>query len=122
MTELLILLLGALFGYYLWDSQGAKELANKLSRQACQQRQLQFLDFSVVKLSTRIVRGVGGQPQWQRIFNFEFHVGGATGNVERYNATLELQGKQLVNITFEPYPMPDEPIDYVDGPGRCMRR
>lgn len=122
MTELLILLVGGLFAYYLWDSQGAKERASALARQACQQRHLQFLDFSVVSQSTRVKRSTGGQPQWQRQYGFEFHVGGASGHIERYNATMELLGKQLVHITFDPYPMPDEPIDYVDGPGRCMRR
>lgn len=122
MTELLILLAGGLFAYYLWDSQGAKERATALARQACQQRQLQFLDFSVESLRTRIARGIGGQPQWQRSYQFEFHVGGAESSVERYNGCIELQGKRLLDITFEPYPMPDDPIEYVDGPGRCMRR
>lgn len=121
MTELLILTLGGLFAYYLWDSQGAKEQATRLARAACQQRHLQFLDFSVETLSTKLVKGHGGQPQWQRHYQFDFHVGGTLGD-ERYGGTLTLVGRRMERLHFDPHPMPDENIQYVDRPGRCMRR
>lgn len=121
MTELLILFAGALFAYYFWDSQGAKEQATRLARQACQQRHLQFLDFSVETLSTKLVKGHGGQPQWRRQYHFDFHVGGALGD-ERYGATLTLLGRRIETMHFDPHPVPDENIHYVDRPGRCMRR
>lgn len=117
MFELFILGLGGLFGYYLWDSHGAKESATLAARAACRERHLQFLDFSVVKLRTGINRNQTGQPQWQRIFSFEFTV----GSDERYNATIELRGKQLYQIDFEAHPMPDDSVTFTEGPGRCPK-
>ncbi|MDD9893949.1 MAG: DUF3301 domain-containing protein [Gammaproteobacteria bacterium] len=121
MSELVFLLGLALFGYYLWDSRGVDELATQTARQACQQRHLQFLDFSVEKQSTRLVLATGGQPQWRRDYCFEFHVGSDVSEPERYGARMTLIGKRPTQIEFDPHPVPDEHIQYVEGPGRCMR-
>lgn len=122
MTELALLLGLGLLAYYLWDSRGVDEYATQLARQACRQRQLQFLDFSVQKQKTRPQLANGGQPQWQRQYCFEFHVDGGVAEPQRYNARMTLVGRQVTRLEFDPHPLPDERVDYVEGPGQCMRR
>lgn len=122
MAELALLFGLALAAYYLWHSRGVDEYATAIARQACRQRHLQFLDFSVQKQKTRPVLATGGQPQWQRQYVFEFHVGSDLAAPERYSARMTLVGRQLTQMEFDPHPLPDENVDYVEGPGQCLRR
>lgn len=121
MAELALLLVLALYGYYLWDSRGVDELATRTARQACQQRSLQFLDFSVQKQSTKVVLDTSKQPRWLREYVFEFYVEADAREPERYFGQLKLIGRRVSALSFDPYPIPEAPIHYTEGPARCMR-
>lgn len=107
-----------LVAYYLWDSRGVEERATALARQACQQRRLQFLDFSVENQGTKPILAKGGQLVWQRSYIFEFTV----GEEHRYGASLVMQGRKVASLQFDPHPEPDPDIEYAERGAQCMRR
>ncbi len=97
------MLLGAAFAWYWADTTKAREVAILHGRRACKEMNLQFLDGTVVRYSTRFKRGPGGQMYLARDFSFEFTPNG----VQRYPGHIRLLGKYLQVMDLQ-YTRPEE--------------
>ncbi|MGA7978710.1 MAG: DUF3301 domain-containing protein [Chromatiaceae bacterium] len=82
----------ALLGWFWLDSLRARELATGISRAACGQRNLQFLDHTVALYRLGVRRTRGGL-RWRRVYRFDFSeegVGRRTGHLVLVGLNLEL--------------------------------
>ncbi|ASJ76681.1 DUF3301 domain-containing protein [Granulosicoccus antarcticus] len=102
LLDLLVLALPAALAALWWTGSGAHERAVEHARQACQNRQLQFLDQTVALVRMRPARSPTGSSCLKREFRFEF-----TGEGEfRDEGNITMLGHNLSNVYF-PY-MRDE--------------
>lgn len=85
---LLIIVLG---GWFFMVSLRVRELAIKLSRQACQREGLQFLDDTVSAAHIGLRRDGRGRLGLNRTYQFEFSESGA----QRYTGYIVMLGDQL---------------------------
>ncbi|MFK8078676.1 MAG: DUF3301 domain-containing protein [Granulosicoccus sp.] len=96
--DLLIIAVPILFARLWWTGSRAHELAVVHARQACRQRQLQFLDQTAALSAVKLTRNPAGSHCLERRFTFEFTDQGEF----RDSATVTLRGHALKNIHF-PY-------------------
>ena len=96
--DLLIIALPLLLVRLWWTGSRAKELAVTHARQACRQRQLQFLDQTAALIRLRIARNNKGEVCLRREYRFEFTDQGEF----RDTAQVILEGYRLRNVHF-PY-------------------
>ncbi len=98
LLDLLVLAIPAALAALWWTGSRAHELAIGHARQACQQRQLQFLDQSVALSRMRPGRTRRGSGCFQREYRFEFTSAGEF----RDEASVTMLGHTLLNVWF-PY-------------------
>ena len=100
---LLLLVLVALAGAYLWQSGVYKGRARELATAHCRELGLQLLDQSMVIVGFWPVRERG---RWvfRRRYQFEFS---SIGD-RRYQGRLELFGMRLESIELEAYKLPGD--------------
>jgi hypothetical protein len=104
MTSLLVtLLLVLLVGWFWLDALRARELAVVLSRRACEERGLQFLD-QAVALRRISVRWTPQGLRLRRAYRFEFSESG----IGRRTGHLILVGLRLEELSLG---LPTEPAD-----------
>jgi hypothetical protein len=70
--EILLLGMSGAVGWYWYAGMQAREQAVAVSRRACADAGLQFLDESVALARTRFARNGHGQLQFMRDYRFEF--------------------------------------------------
>ena len=103
-TDLLWFLAAAAIIWYLLDAMRVNELARHIGRQACAQADVLFLDDSVVMKKICLRRNANGQLTLYREYQFEFTSDGS----QRYQGSLSLLGKQLMDVQLEVYRIPPE--------------
>ncbi|WP_257280139.1 MULTISPECIES: DUF3301 domain-containing protein [unclassified Endozoicomonas] len=103
MNTIIWILLGAAFVWYWADTTKAREIAIVHGRRACKEMNLQFLDGTVVRYSTRFKRGQNGQVHLARDFNFEF----TSNGIQRYPGHIRLLGRYLQVMDLQ-YTCPEE--------------
>ncbi|WP_422132853.1 DUF3301 domain-containing protein [Endozoicomonas sp. ALD040] len=98
MNIIIWMLLGAAFAWYWADTTKAREIAIMHGRRACKEMNLQLLDGTVVRYSTRFKRSPDGQMRLARDFSFEFTPDG----IQRYPGHIRLLGQylQVVNLQY----------------------
>lgn len=102
----IVLALLGLIAYYIWISQGAKEIAHRAAKAYCAKVGVQFLDDSVVIRGIGVARNRSGQLCLKRRYDFEFT---STGE-RRYRGSVGLLGRFIANIELEAYRVAeDEP-------------
>lgn len=99
LQSLLFLLLLGTFGFYWWDSAGAREVAVGIGRKRCQEAQVQFLDDTVVQKKVLLQRNEAGQLQIVRQYLFEFTSDGE----DRYSGRILLAGRDLRAFQMDAY-------------------
>ena len=72
MPEIVVLVLLAAGGWFLWDSLKVRETANAAMRAACRQEGLLFLDDTVALQSVWPARNRDGRLVLRRVYAFEF--------------------------------------------------
>jgi len=103
MDSLVALLLLLLTGWFWLDALRARELALVLSRRACEEQGLQFLD-QAVALRRMGLRWTGQGLRIRRVYRFEFSEGG----IGRRTGHLILLGLRLEELSLG---LPSEPAD-----------
>ena len=103
MSNLIAILALLLLGWFWLDSLRAREIATGISRAACEQRNLQFLD-QTVELVRLGARRTGEGMRLRRVYRFDFSEEG----VGRRNGYLVLVGMNLVELSLG---LPDHPAD-----------
>ncbi|CAK0779318.1 conserved hypothetical protein [Gammaproteobacteria bacterium] len=103
--ELLWSLLGmAVLAWFFFDSLRVRERATALSRQACDQAGVQFLDETVALAHLGIRRGEQGLV-WRRIYQFEYSDHRTTSPFYQYpprgKGWVILRGMVLEDLTLE---------------------
>lgn len=90
-------------GYAFWNSaRAAAETASRISRQACQAADVQWLDQSVHAVALRPCRLPNGWLGFQRTFKFEYSRDGS----DRHAGRIVLRGDELVQFTGPTRPAP----------------
>jgi hypothetical protein len=103
MDYLVALLVLLVTGWFWLDALRARELAIALSRRACDERDLQFLD-QAVALRRMGLRWTGQGLRIRRVYRFEFSEGG----IGRRSGHLILVGLRLEELSLG---LPSEPAD-----------
>ncbi|WP_062261879.1 DUF3301 domain-containing protein [Endozoicomonas arenosclerae] len=103
MDIIIWMLIGAAFAWYWADTTKAREIAIRHGKRACKDMNLQFLDGTVVRYSSRPRRGPDGQIHLARDFSFEFTPDG----IRRYPGHIRLLGKYLQIMDLQ-YTRPEE--------------
>jgi len=94
MQQLIILFFLFIVTAYWIDSVRVKELAKQAGARRCKQDDVQFLDNTVIKHKTRLVRHHSNLFQIQRQYHFEYSVHGN----ERQMGIIIFSGHQLAEI------------------------
>ena len=103
MEVLIWLSLGGIIAWYWASTTKAREIAIAHGRRACKEMNVQFLDGTVVRYSSKPKRGPSGQMCLCRDFSFEFTTDGAN----RYPGHIRLLGTHLQIMDLD-YAKPDE--------------
>ena len=103
MDKLVAIVALLLLGWFWLDSLRAREMATEICRVACKQRDLQFLDQTVVLRQLRLRRTDTGL-RWRRLYRFDFSEEG----IGRRGGYLVLIGLDLETISLDP---PEQPAD-----------
>ncbi len=82
---------------YWWHASGLKARALKVVRRHCRERQLQFLDDTLVFKGFRLVRRPHRTPRLLRLYEFDF----CTDGMDRFKGFLELSGTVVHRIVLE---------------------
>ncbi len=88
--------------WYWWDTLRTREIARAAGRRACDQRQVQFLDDTVVCIRIRLRRNTRGHMQLERRYDFEF----ASDGERRYHGQIDIIGSHISHIDMEAYRFP----------------
>jgi len=104
MFEMLVVLVLAAAGWFLWDSLKAREAANAAIRPACRAEGLLFLDDTVALDRLRPVRDDDGRMRLARVYRFEYSDDGAN----RRRGTVALRGDRILHVDLE---LPPRPAD-----------
>ncbi|MCF6362613.1 MAG: DUF3301 domain-containing protein [Gammaproteobacteria bacterium] len=97
--------------WYWWDTLRTREIARAAGRHACDRRQVQFLDDTVVRTRIRLRRNARGHLQLERRYDFEF----ASDGERRYHGQIDIFGSHVSRIDMEAYRFPAGE-DGADGP------
>jgi hypothetical protein len=107
-TELLVLIVILLAGWYWFTAMRAKERAVRAGRKRCGDVGVVFLDDTVVLTKLRLRRDHHGRMVFHRQYRFEF----ASDGSDRYVGELTMVGKYIKTLDMEAYRVPEE-----DNPG-----
>lgn len=99
MTEIALLLVAALVAWAFFDGLRAREAAIGEAKDACRAQHLQFLDDTVRRVRTRIVRNARGTAVLQRTFVFEFSEDGTS----RRGGKVVMRGDEPETMELDPY-------------------
>ena len=99
MWEIALLVVAALAGWLVFDTLRAREAAVAVAKAACRQHGVQFLDDTVRRLRTRLVRHGEGHAALRRIFVFEFSEDG----VSRRGGSVTVLGAEVESVQLERY-------------------
>ncbi len=99
MEALILLFVLALIGWFWFDTLRAREAAMLVSRQMCQQFQLQLLDDTVRLIKIGITRDQHGRLKLQRHYCFDF----SGDKEERQQGFLQFNGLQLKMVDLPGY-------------------
>ena len=97
MQQLFILFFLFIITAYWIDSVRVKELARKAGAYACKQRDVQFLDNTVVKQKTTLRRHHARLLQLQRHYSFEYSLDGE----DRLSGIIIMAGHHLTEIHMD---------------------
>jgi hypothetical protein len=97
LSDVALIGLLALAGYYWWRAHGVRELALRAAREHCQQLQVQLLDDGVARRGFWLKRGDDGRLHIWRSYQFEFT---ATGD-DRYQGRVFMLGQRVEAIRLE---------------------
>lgn len=103
MTEILILVVLAVFAWFVSDSMRARERAHAAGRNACQRNNLQFLDDTVELVSLRPVRDEEGRLRLRRVYGFEFSDPQSEGGNNRRNGRITMFQSRIESLTLDPF-------------------
>ena len=103
MAEGLILVLLAVFAWFVTDSMRARERAYAAGRNACQRNNLQFLDDTVELVSLRPARDDDGHLRLRRVYAFEFSDPQSDGGNNRRNGRITLFQAHIESLTLDPF-------------------
>ncbi len=101
LTELFLLMLLALIGWFWFDSTKVGELARRTGFKLCQQHKLQFLDDTVHLSKLYLGKNTHGQLKLLRRYQFEF----TNNEYRRYSGEITFAGMQLIKTTMDAYPI-----------------
>ncbi|MEP7208294.1 MAG: DUF3301 domain-containing protein [Casimicrobiaceae bacterium] len=99
MTEIALILVAALIAWLVFDGLRAREAAIREAKDACRAQHVQFLDDTVRRVHTRIVRNERGTAVLQRTFVFEFSEDGTS----RRGGTVVMRGDEPETTELDPY-------------------
>jgi len=105
LTELFLILLLVLIGWFWFDSSRVGELARRTGFKLCQQHKLQFLDDTVHLSKLYLGKNSYGQLKLLRRYRFEF----TNNEYRRYNGEITFAGMQLIKTYMDAYPMDPMP-------------
>jgi hypothetical protein len=109
--NILVLMLFATAGAWLWHNHGLRERALERVKQHCGKLGIELLDGNVALKRIAFIRDASGRRRLARVYNFEFTVTGET----RHNGTITQFGAHSAQIELAPYPVPfDETEPVVD--------
>jgi hypothetical protein len=91
----LVLLVAAL----VFDGLRVREAAISIARDACGERGLQFLDYTVQGARTRLARDAEGHTRLRRTYVFDFSDDG----ISRRAGSVVMLGARLESLQLEPY-------------------
>lgn len=97
LTDVALVALLLLGGYYLWRGQAVKEVALRAAREHCREMDVQLLDDSVVLRGLWCKRDAGGSLRLWRRYQFEFT---ATGD-DRYQGRVLMLGARLEAVRLD---------------------
>jgi hypothetical protein len=90
-----VLLAAVLF----FDGLRVRETAIRIAREACRERGLQFLDYTVQGARTRFARDASGHTRLRRTYLFDFSDDG----IGRRSGSVVMLGGALESLQLEPY-------------------
>lgn len=99
MSEMVVLLIAALGGWFVFDALRAREAATVAARDACRAQGLQFLDDTVHGARMDVARDAEGLLRLRRTFSFEFSEDGMTRRAGR----VVLLGARVESLQLDPY-------------------
>jgi hypothetical protein len=109
--NILVLMLFATAGAWLWHNHGLRERALERVKQHCTKLGIELLDGNVALKRIAFIRDASGRRRLARVYNFEFTVTGET----RHNGTITQFGAHSAQIELAPYPVPfDETEPVID--------
>src|SRR5438874_13100656 len=76
-----------------------RETAIRIAREACRERGLQFLDYTVQGARTRLARDASGHTRFRRTFLFDFSDDG----IGRRTCSVAMLGSALESLPLDPY-------------------
>jgi len=94
---LFVLIAGIL---YWIDTIFAKEIACKHGKDRCKELGVTFLDATVEITKTRLKRNPKGTVKFKRDYSFEF----SSDGIKRYQGTITMLGKVLIDLHMSAYP------------------
>ncbi|OLS59828.1 DUF3301 domain-containing protein [Pseudomonas putida] len=100
LENILVLMVLATAGAWLWHNHGLREKALDRVKQHCAKLDLELLDGAVALKKIAFVRDANGRKRLARIYNFEFTVTGE----QRHPGTVTQFGAHSVQIELAPYP------------------
>ncbi|HCN46101.1 MAG TPA: DUF3301 domain-containing protein [Pseudomonas sp.] len=100
LENILVLMVLATAGAWLWHNHGLREKALERVKQHCAKLDLELLDGAVALKKIAFVRDANGRKRLARIYNFEFTVTGE----QRHPGTVTQFGAHSVQIELAPYP------------------
>lgn len=106
---ILFVLVAAIF--YWIDTIFAKEIAVKHGKDKCKVLGVTFLDETVEIIKTRLKRNPRGTVLFQREYSFEF----SSDGIRRFNGTIVMLGKELVELKMSAYPETSIPESSIPG-------
>lgn len=103
--NLLVLMLLASGGAWLWHNHGMREKALERVKQHCAKLDLELLDGNVAFKRFAFLRDANGKRRFARVYNFEFTVTGE----QRHPGSITQFGAHTVQIELAPYPFEIKP-------------
>ena len=100
LENLLVLMVMATAGAWLWHNHGLREKALERVKQHCAKLDLQLLDDAVALKRIAFVRDAKGRKRLARLYGFEFTVTGE----QRHPGTVTQFGAHSMQIELAPYP------------------
>ncbi|MDD0975965.1 DUF3301 domain-containing protein [Pseudomonas fontis] len=105
LENILVLMLLATAGAWLWHNHGLREKALERVKQHCAKLDLELLDGNVALKRIGFVRDANGRKRLARVYNFEFTVTGE----QRHPGTVTQFGPHTMQIELAPYPFEIKP-------------